>query len=64
MEWVIRESGHGGYVAEYGARHAGGVHVGQRGSTMPAFIVYYSSHFDTEKQAKDWIRKNPNPLRR
>ena len=39
MEWRIRESGHGGFVAECGIAHPGDVRVGAVGSTMPAFIA-------------------------
>lgn len=57
MEWRIRESGHGGYCAEYGVKHEGGVHLGFcNGATMPAFIVYESHRFDTENQAQRYIR--------
>lgn len=58
MEWRIRESGHGGYVAECGIQHSGGVHIpGIIGVTMPAFIVYDSARFDTKKQAQAYIRR-------
>lgn len=64
MEWRIRESSHGGVVAEYGAPHTGGVEIGNRpGITMSAFIAYYSGRFDTRKQAERYIKNNPNPLR-
>lgn len=64
MEWRIRESGHGGVIAEYGISHAGGVEIENRpGTTMPAFIAYYMSRFDTRKQAERYIKNNPNPLR-
>lgn len=58
MEWRIRESSHGGYMAEYGANHQGGVFGPSRvGVTLPAFIVYRSIHFDTKKQAERYIKK-------
>lgn len=63
MEWRIRESSHGGCVAEYGIKHEGGASVGLVGYTMPAFIVYWMSCFDTRRQAEAYIRKNPNPMR-
>jgi len=59
MEWRIRECGHGGYVAEYGAEHEGGVRIGFAGSTMPSFIVYHSANFDTVKQAERYINAHP-----
>ena len=63
MEWRIRESSRGGVVADYGINHDGGVEVGfKRGFTMPAFISYYSSHFDTLEDAERYIKNNPNPL--
>jgi len=57
MEWRIRASGHGGFVAEYGAAHQGGVRIGAVGCTMPAFIVYEMSWFPTEKLAKSYIKR-------
>ncbi|MGN0491282.1 MAG: hypothetical protein ACI4GX_02915 [Ruminococcus sp.] len=58
MEWRMRPCGHGGFVAEYGSKHEGGVlsHTGI-GYTMPAFIVYRSAHFNTEKQAQRYIAR-------
>lgn len=50
MEWRIRESSHGGFVAERGMKHEGGVLAPSGiGCTMPVFIVYESSHFDTRR---------------
>lgn len=63
MEWRIRESSHGGYVAEYGIKHEGGTLVGPVGYTMPAFIVYQMHSFDTKRQAEAYAKKNPNPMR-
>ena len=58
MEWRIRKSSHGGVYAEYGLPHNGGCRIpGMLGVTMPAFIVYESVHFDTEKKALSYIRK-------
>lgn len=63
--WRIRESSHGGVEAEYGIPHNGGVQIGSKpGVTLPAFIVYYSSHFDTKRKAESFISKNPNPLKK
>lgn len=64
MEWRIRENGHGGYVANYGIPHEGGVQIGHAGVTMPGFNVYVSMHFDTKRQAESYIKRNPDPLRR
>lgn len=64
MEWRIRETKRGAY-AEYGAKHEGGEELGYiSGHTMPCFIVYYSAHFDTKRQAQGHIKKHPNPLLR
>ena len=58
MEWRIRESSHGGFVAERGVKHEGGVLAPSGiGYTMPVFIVYESSHFDTRRQAEAYIRR-------
>lgn len=58
MEWRIRESGHGGFVAEKGIYHKGGESFpGIIGVTMPAFVVYESAHFQTEKEAKNYIKR-------
>ena len=56
MEWRIRPHSRGGYAAERGCYHSGGVSVTSVGVTMPAFIVYESAHFDTERQAKRFIK--------
>lgn len=58
MEWRIRESGNGGFVAEKGIHHKGGEHFpGIIGVTMTAFIVYESAAFETEKEAKNYIKR-------
>ena len=58
MEWRMRASSHGGFVAEFGCQHDGGVHIpGIMGVTMPAFIVYESQHFDTERKAMAFIKR-------
>ena len=58
MEWRIRKSSHGGFVAEKGIHHEGGERItGVLGFTTPAFIVYESAHFDTEKQARAYITR-------
>lgn len=58
MEWRIRESSHGGFIASYGLPHTGGVSFGNRpGVTMPAFIEYRSIRFDTLKQAERYVAK-------
>ena len=64
MEWKITETSYG-VKARYGNFHEGGVEVGYKpGVTMPYFIDYYSTYFDTRKQAELFIAKHPNPLRR
>lgn len=64
MEWIIEESSSEGVKASYGIRHEGGVEVAFKpGVTMPCFIDYYSTRFDTSKQAERFIAKHPNPLR-
>lgn len=58
MEWRIRKSSHGGFVAEKGIHHEGSERIpGILGITMPAFIVYESASFDTEKQARAYIKR-------
>lgn len=62
--WRIIESSHGGVDAEYGMAHNGGVTIGSNpGVTMPGFVVYYSAHFDSKKQAEIHIKKNPDPFK-
>lgn len=56
MEWRIRESGHGGYMAEKGIQtEPGTLAQSGIGYIMPAFIVYESAHFDTYKQALKYV---------
>lgn len=58
MEWRIRESSHGWFVAERGIAHEGGVLAPTGiGCTMPAFIVYESARFDTRRQAEAYIKR-------
>lgn len=58
MEWRIRESSHGGFVAEYGGEIKPGTEAGYRpGFFMPGFIVQESARFDTEAQAKRYIEQ-------
>lgn len=62
MEWRIsQDSRTNEYVAEYGAKvESQPVGGGRLGYYMPAFIVYNSACFDTEKQAKAYIKQHPN----
>lgn len=61
MEWRIRkDSRTGEYIADYGGEvepHAVG--DGRPGFYMRVFIVYFSSRFKTERQAKEYIKKHP-----
>lgn len=58
MEWRIRKSSRGGFVAEKGIPHKGSEKIpGILGFTMPAFIVYESANFDTEKRARAYIKR-------
>ena len=58
VEYRIRECGHGGFTVEKGIAHKGGEHIpGMLGSTMPAFIVYESAHFDTKRKAQAYIKQ-------
>lgn len=58
MEWRIRESGHGGFVAELGMPHDGGVLAPSGvGVTMPAFIVYEMMRFETRRKAEAYVRR-------
>lgn len=62
--WRIIPCSHGGVTATYGIYHEGSVSVGFKpGFTMPAFVVYYSAHFDTEKKAVNHVKKNPVPMK-
>lgn len=59
MEWRIRPCSHGGFVAEYGSKHNGGIlSPSGIGFTMPGFIVYRSVHFNTKKQAERYISQH------
>lgn len=56
MEWRIRESGHGRFIAERGMQtEKGTLAPNGIGYIMPAFIVYESTKFDTKKQAERYI---------
>lgn len=58
MEWRIRKDAHGGFSVERGLNHKGGEKIpGVMGATMPAFIVYESAHFDTDKQVKSFMKR-------
>lgn len=58
MEWRIRASSHGGFEAELGLPVGAGERIpGIIGATMPAFIVYESHHFDSERQAMRYIER-------
>lgn len=57
MEWRIRKSGHGGYVVEKGVKVESMPNPFGIGFIMPAFIVYESRTFDTEKQALKYKEK-------
>ena len=58
MEWRIRKDARGGISVEKGLNHKGGERIpGVLGSTMPAFIVYESAHFDTDKQVKSFMKR-------
>ena len=57
MEWRIRDSSHGGAVAELGLQHDGGALAPSGvGVTMPAFIVYESMRFETRRKAEAYVR--------
>ncbi|MDE6724605.1 MAG: hypothetical protein K2J79_03275 [Ruminiclostridium sp.] len=62
MEWRIRKNSRTNeYVAEYGGKvESHPVGGGRAGYYMPAFIVSHSACFDTEKQAKEYIKRHPN----
>lgn len=61
MEWRIRkDSRTNEYVAEYGGKvESQPVGEGRPGYYMPAFIVYNMACFDTEKQAKTYVKNHP-----
>ncbi|MCJ7837443.1 hypothetical protein MUB23_18860 [Cuneatibacter sp. NSJ-177] len=59
FEWRIRESDHGGFVAEYGGPVQSGIEAGFKpGFYMPAFIVYESAHFDNEAEAQRYLARS------
>lgn len=58
MEWRIRESSHGGFVAEKGIKVESQPNPCGIGYIMPAFIVYEMHSFDTEKQALSYIKNH------
>lgn len=58
MEWRIRKSGHGGFVAEKGIKVESKPNPCGIGYIMPAFIVYEMHSFDTEKQALSYIKNH------
>lgn len=64
MEWRLRKSSHGGFVAEYGKEHKGGVQTGFAGVTLPTFMAYVSVQFSSKKEAETYIKNNPYPMGR
>lgn len=64
LEWRIRETGDGEFMAEYGAEHKGGVSAPSGiGYTMPAFIVYQSCRCRTRKEAERYIKRQGGRLK-
>jgi len=58
MEWRIRESSRGDFVAEYGGEVKSGTPSPTGiGFLMPAFIVYEAARFDTKRQAESYIKR-------
>ena len=58
MVWRVRESSNGGFVAEYGSEHGGGVLAPSGvGVTMPAFIVYEMIRFESRRRAEAYIKR-------
>ena len=58
MEWRIRKHARGGFSVERGLNHKGGEKIpGVMGTTMTAFIVYESAHFDTDEQVKSFMKR-------
>ena len=57
----IVKSGHGGFTVQTGVRHDGG-EVFRSGYTMPAFIVYDSTHCDTMEEAEKIARDREEAL--
>lgn len=56
--WRIRECGHGGFVAEKGVEIKSGIEAGYKpGTYMPAFVISESAHFETRKQAENYIAR-------
>lgn len=62
MEWRIRkDSRTNEFIAEYGAKvESRPVGEGRPGYYMPVFMLYSMARFDTEKQARAYIKEHPN----
>ena len=57
MEWRIRKTGKGDYIAEYGGYTNGSAPAPNGiGCIMTAFIVRRMARFDTRKQAEQYIK--------
>lgn len=64
MEWRIRETSRGDFMAEYGGYTDGSVLAPSGiGYIMPAFIVYKAARFDTKKEAKRYIDREQKARR-
>ena len=57
MEWRIRESSNGGWVAEKGIEIKSAEAGYKPGFFMPGFMVYEMVRFDTKAQAEKYISK-------
>lgn len=57
-DYIIRQSSHGGFNFARGLFHSGGeIAPSGIGYTLPAFVEYHSSHYDTLEQAKKAAKK-------
>ena len=59
MEWRIRKTSRGDYVAEYGAVVENQPYPFGIGHIMSCFYVYVYSKFDTVREAEQYIKEHP-----
>lgn len=57
IEWRIRKSGHGGFVAEKVGVPEKGIEAGFKAGVIMGAILYESHRFDTEKQAEKFVKQ-------
>lgn len=57
MEWRIRESGHGGFIAELVGVPEQGTPAGFKPGFIMGAVLYETARFDTKKQAEKYIAR-------